>query len=111
MKIVGGSNAEASSWPSIVLIYFSYKTSNGQTTSSLCGGSLIDKETVLTAAHCFPKTVTISGVEYNVITNSFYTTYASMYTVYLGVYDQNAMSSSDGVQRMRVKSYTLVRLI
>ena len=108
MKIVGGSNVVESSWPSIALIYFSYRTSSGQSTGSLCGGSLIDKETVLTAAHCFPTTVTISGNDYNVVTNSYYPTYASMYRVYLGVYDSNYLSASDGVQRMDVKSFTLV---
>ena len=63
---------------------------------------------MLTAAHCFPTTVTISGNDYNVVTNSYYPTYASMYRVYLGVYDTDDLTSSAGVQQMSVKSFSLV---
>jgi secreted trypsin-like serine protease len=62
VKIVGGTEAVQNSWPSIALI----RTCNG-TSCYLCGGSLIDRSTVLTAAHC--------------IKSAGFT-----YTVYLGLY-------------------------
>jgi hypothetical protein len=57
---------------------------------------------VLTAAHCFPKTVqfTYSGDDYetDVEPNSYFPTVASMYTVYLGYHDLTQIgSSSSGV--------------
>ncbi|XP_073713591.1 trypsin I-P1-like [Misgurnus anguillicaudatus] len=47
-KIVGGENATTGSWPWQASIRF---ISSG---SHFCGGSLINKDWVLSAAHCFP---------------------------------------------------------
>ena len=60
-RIVGGVKADPYSWPSAVLIHFNYKgdiklpTVNGKggevvtvRLSSKCGGTLIDRTTVLT---------------------------------------------------------------
>ncbi|XP_043089539.1 prostasin [Puntigrus tetrazona] len=58
-KIVGGQNASAGAWP--------WQVSLHQDGSHFCGGSLINSEWVLSAAHCFPSTPD-----------------ASVYTVYLG---------------------------
>ncbi|KAK8912228.1 Trypsin [Metarhizium anisopliae] len=50
-RIVGGEEANEGEFPSIVRLHYEDPT-------VLCGGSLLDSTTVLTAAHCKPKRVT-----------------------------------------------------
>ncbi|XP_077558480.1 venom peptide isomerase heavy chain-like isoform X1 [Haemaphysalis longicornis] len=70
VKTKGGVRLSRSPWPWMVAIY---KGSN-----FLCGGTLLDSNTVLTAAHCFPDKRDS----------------ASMYKVRLGVIDVNETASS-----------------
>lgn len=48
-RVVGGDPADEGAWPWQVVLYL--LNSNGEY-STICGGSLIDKSWVLTAAHC-----------------------------------------------------------
>jgi V8-like Glu-specific endopeptidase len=105
IRIVGGTTAVAHSWPSIAYILFNYQAvitiggvNRSISESSLCGGTLLDLTTVLTAAHCIVNTIsyTYNGqtYDYNVVTNKFYPTFGSMYTVYLGIQDRTNLYST-----------------
>ena len=66
-----------------------YIASLGALYTYSCGGTLINRDTVLTAAHCINTEVTDDAYTYTVTTNSYYPTFESMFTVYLGVYDNS----------------------
>ncbi|XP_052783047.1 serine protease 27-like [Mya arenaria] len=60
--IVGGTDARRGKYPFQV-----YLTANGR---FFCGGSLLDADTVLTAAHCFPYGLSI-GTDYQVVAGDY----------------------------------------
>lgn len=98
-KIIGGISALANSWPSMALILFKYTAIyeiagvkfRSNPVMSYCGGTLIDRDTVVTAAHCFNEKVkiTINGyqINYPVGPNEEHSSIESAYTVYLGLHD------------------------
>lgn len=105
MKIVGGKEAEPNSWPSIVWIKFKYRFSVSYENKSLtlddeksCGGTLLNSDTILTAAHCIINHVSYSFNQskfiYELKLNEYYQTFESMYTVYLGIHSKSNISSS-----------------
>ena len=64
-------------------------------------GTLIDTQTVLTAAHSIvnlnPGSLNISGTIVPVVTNSYYPTFASMFTVTLGLQDITDISTAQNM--------------
>lgn len=53
LRIVGGKEALPYSWPSMAR-FFSPYDGNLTLGKGLCGGTIIDRETIISAAHCFP---------------------------------------------------------
>ena len=60
-RIVGGKEAIPYSWPSMVR-FFMYYEFDDQEPIGFCGGTLIDKETIISAAHCFPRPPPTSNI-------------------------------------------------
>ncbi|CAF0932506.1 unnamed protein product [Brachionus calyciflorus] len=91
VRIVGGTEANPNSWPSIAFVEFTYKYDFNMityTVTSRCGGTLINRDTIVTAAHCYLSTINRSdGSKIRVIPNKYFQTIESMYTVYLGLHD------------------------
>ena len=110
-KIIGGVSAVMNSWPSMALILFKYTVIydyNGIKVQSnpvmtYCGGTLIDRSTVITASHCYNHKVNVNlngfKTSFPVIPNSIHPTIESAYTVYLGLHDLKEIltNNSDNV--------------
>jgi secreted trypsin-like serine protease len=91
LQIVGGKPANEYSWPAQVLIIQNYKYNRNNQTFTIafqCGGTLIDRFTVISAAHCIVNEIQLSFFEkMQIVPNEYYPTYESMFTIYAGIYN------------------------
>ena len=56
-RIVGGREARVNEWPWQVALLKLFKTKTGTSARFFCGGTLINKEYFITAAHCLSRFV------------------------------------------------------
>ncbi|CAF0998247.1 unnamed protein product, partial [Brachionus calyciflorus] len=100
VRIVGGKEAIRHGWPSMAFVHFNYtfdsidpktKIAKPEVSSSLCGGTLLDRKTVITAAHCILKEVFSSNDDssYKVKANKYHKKAEHAYKLYFGVHDIN----------------------
>ena len=104
--IAGGVPAVTSSWPAQVLVlqnYQGYVTILGTkyivTGQVVCGGTIIDAYTIITAASCIYTSFSYYGYLLQSV-SLFYPTLESMFTIYAGV---TSLSSSPNAVRLSVK--------
>lgn len=98
--------AVRNSWPSIILIEFRYKldyedsgNTFTKTISKTCSGTLINRNTALTAAQCLVESVSFTSnnrlFSFKVVPNNYFPTFESMYTAYIGMHDISGVFSQN----------------
>lgn len=106
LRIINGAEAVPHSWPAQVMVVFNYYVANFSIThpnstedtiflnasySYYCGGTLLDKWTVMTSSGCILKSFVRAYDNHDYIIpvepNEFFPTYESCYTVYLGLHN------------------------
>ena len=83
--------------------------------SGFCGGTLIDRKTILTAASCIRRSVNFNynGSNYtdNIYSNSFYPTTASQYKIYLGLQNKSSIINNSAALSFNVSQIIMVKKI
>lgn len=117
-KIVGGNESNPNAWPSQIFFDFSYKGSVylndvkqyaflNISYSYLCGGSLIDLNTVLTAAHCIVSSIPFKFNSNRYTLNVKLNDPKAIYSVYLGVHNLSLITTNYS-NRIEVKQVIMV---
>ncbi len=115
LRVVGGIKAVPNSWPAHVYLTINYKAVNlylkpldenmtatliNVTVKYACGGTLINRFTVLTASHCILDKYFLHNYKnrtylINITSNSFYPSLESMVSVFIGINDTKSTNKSD----------------
>lgn len=119
MKIVNGKEAVPHSWPSIVYIEKSYnydykfpgETMKKHTYTEICGGTLIDRYTVLSAAHCFTLKIEENGITIPVKVNKYHKTLESVFNLYVGMHDTAPIVDGGKIAGKKLTTYKVINVI
>ena len=101
-RIMNGKEAVAHSWPYAVSIAFQGPRDS---VPHACGGTLINKRYILTAAHCVHKSSIYSLVGSPVRNSARYNTVEKMMRIYVGIHDRESDVRKDkvyGVESIKV---------
>ena len=123
VRIVGGVEAVPNSWPATVLLSFTfggsyYISDLGReidvSYGAICGGTIIDRTTVLTAAHCIVESFNFryNGKAYEIIVKptNLYPTIESMYSVYSGIHDFSQIGIDQNINQHSVSKLIKVNI-
>lgn len=120
-RVVGGKDSLVSSWPFAVYIVQSYRgkyeikgTDRIINYSWICGGTILNQRTILTAAHCiqdnFFQYEDEQGDFYTleIKWNQWYSNVESTLRVYAGIHDTRKINNSIKLQVKRVNKVNII---